>query len=381
MSAEIEALLPRDLRGIYEKVRAGVRLDAADGIRILTHPNLAAIGLLADTARHVRVGDYVYYNNAGYINYSNVCVLHNVCKFCAFGKKGTEPEAYTLHIEEMVRKARAWASAGITEIHMVGGLHPDLPFEYYTELLSAIKQALPHVHLKAFTAVEIDYFARRFRMDLEEVLDRLQAAGHGSITGGGAEQMHPEVHDRICKGKMSAERYLEVHRRAHRRGIRSNATMLYGTVEEPRHIVYHLERLRELQDETGGFQCFVPLAFHPTNTALEHLPGPTGWYDLRVMAASRLLLDNFPHIKAYWVMLSPRMAQISLRWGANDLDGTIREERIYHLAGSTSPLEQSERELVALVRGAGLIPAERDSYYRVLKVPGPPGAELAVARA
>ncbi|BDG60944.1 aminodeoxyfutalosine synthase [Caldinitratiruptor microaerophilus] len=369
MAPVIEALLPRDLYDIYEKVQAGERLSGADGVRILTHPNLAAIGMLADLARHVRVGDHVYYNNAGYINYSNVCVLHNVCKFCAFGKTRDDPDAYTFQIEEMVTKARAWASAGITEIHMVGGLHPDLPFEYYTGFLSAIKRALPHVHLKAFTAVEIDFFARKFKLSLDEVLDRLQAAGHGSITGGGAEQMHPEVHDVICKGKMSAERYLEVHRLAHRRGIRSNATMLYGTVEEPRHVVYHLERLRELQDETGGFQCFVPLAFHPTNTELAHLPGPTGWYDLRIMATSRLLLDNFRYIKAYWVMMSPRMAQVSLRWGANDVDGTIREERIYHLAGSTSPLEQSERELVDLIRGAGLIPAERDPYYRILKIP------------
>lgn len=369
MALLLESFLPRDLTDIYEKVMTDRRLDAADGLKILTHPNLYAVGALADLARQRRAGDHVYYINAGYINYSNVCALHKVCKFCAFGKHGTEPDAYTHSIEEMVEKARAWARAGINEIHMVGGLHPDLPFEYYTGFISAIKQALPHVHLKCFTAIEIDFFARKFRMPVAEVLDRLQEAGHGSLTGGGIEMMAPEVHEEIARGKLPAEGYLNVHRIAHQKGIRSNATMLYGHIEGPEHIVDHLLRLRDLQDETGGYQCFVPLGFHPTNTALSHLPGPTGFKDLRIMAVSRLLLDNFKAIKAYWVMLSPRMAQISLRWGANDLDGTIREERIYHFAGATTPLEQSEQELVQLVRAVGLIPAERDSYYGILKVP------------
>lgn len=365
----METFLPRDLYDIYEKVMTDRRLDLDEGVRILTHPNLMAVGALADLARRRRVGDLVYYNNAGYINYSNVCALWNVCKFCAFGKQRGDADSWTYTVEQMVEKARAWERAGITEIHMVGGLHPDLPFQYYLDFISAIKQALPHVHLKCFTAIEIDFFARKFRMPVSEVLDRLQAAGHGSLTGGGIELMAPEVHEEICRGKMPAEGYLEVHRIAHRKGIKSNCTMLYGHIEGPAHIADHLLRLRELQDETGGFQCFVPLAFHPTNTALAHLPGPTGWKDLRVMAAARLLLDNFKYIKAYWVMLSPRMAQISLHWGANDLDGTIREEHIYHFAGSSSPLEQSEREMIRLIRGAGRVPAERDSYYRVLRIP------------
>lgn len=369
MPTLLETFLPHDLQDVHEKVMAGQRLGFADGVRLMTHPNLMALGALASAARRRRVGDLVYYNNAGYINYSNVCALWNVCKFCAFGKPRHDPDAWTHSVEAMVEKAKAWERAGITEIHMVGGLHPDMPFQYYLDFIGGIKGALPHVHLKAFTAIEIDFFARKFKLSVAEVLDRLQAVGHGSLTGGGIELMAPEVHEEICRGKMPAEGYLEVHRIAHRKGIRSNCTLLYGHIEGPEHVVDHLLRLRELQDETGGFQCFVPLAFHPTNTDLAHLPGPTGWYDLRVMATARLLLDNFNYIKAYWVMMSPRMAQISLNWGANDLDGTIREEKIYHFAGSNSPLEQSEREMVRLIRDAGLIPAERDSFYNVLRLP------------
>ncbi len=370
MPTLVESFLPHDLHDIYEKVMTDRRLSLHDGVRILTHPNLLAVGALADLARQRRAGDLVYYINAGYINYSNVCVMSNVCKFCAFGQQRDSAEAWTYSVAEMVEKASAWERVGITEIHMVGGLHPDMPFQYYLDFLGAIKQKLPHVHLKAFTAIEIDFFARKFKMSVSEVLDRLQAVGHGSLTGGGIELMAPEVHEEICRGKMPANGYLEVHRVAHNKGIKSNCTMLYGHIEGPEHIANHLLRLRDLQDETGGFQCFVPLAFHPANTALAHLPGPTGWQDLRVMAASRLLLDNFKYIKAYWVMMSPRLAQISLAWGANDLDGTIREEKIYHFAGSTSPMEQSERDMVQLIRGAGRVPAERDCYYRVLRIPG-----------
>lgn len=359
--------MPRDLWDLYEKVMADRRFTEADGVRVLEHPNLFAVGALADLARQRRAGDGVYYSNAGYINYSNVCALWKTCTFCAFGKRLGDQDAYEYSSEEIVARARRWVDLGITEIHMVGGLHPELPLEYYTGFMQAIKREMPHVHLKCFTAVEIDFFARKFRLPVAEVLDRLRAAGHGSITGGGAEMMHPEVHDVICKGKMPAERYLEIHRLAHRMGIRSTCTMLYGHIEKPYHVVDHLRRLRELQDETGGFQSFVPLAFHPSNTQLAHLPGPTGWNDLRIMAAGRLMLDNFRYIKAYWVMLSPRMAQISLCWGANDLDGTIREERIYHFAGSSTPMEQSERELHALIRGVGRIPVERDPYYGAIK--------------
>lgn len=361
-------LLPRELRPIYEKVMQDERLSAEDGITLLETDNLFALGVLANEARKRRVGDLVFFNNNAHINYSNVCALTNVCKFCAFGKNAGDPEGYTFKIEEMVEKAKAYAGAGITEIHMVGGLHPDVPFDYYTGFLSAIKEAVPHVHLKCFTAVEVDFLHRKFRMPVEEILLRLREAGHGSMTGGGAEMFHPEVHNRLCKGKMSGERYLEIHRIAHNLGVRTNCTMLYGHIEEPRHVVHHLTKLRELQDETGGENAFIPLAFHPTNTQMADLPGPTGVYDLKIMAVARLLLDNIKFIKSYWIMISPKIAQVSLHFGANDVDGTVREEKIYHFAGANTPMIQTENELIRLIREAGRVPAERDTLGTILKV-------------
>lgn len=361
-------LIPRDLMPIYEKVMSDQRLSAEDGIKLMESPNLFALGALADLARQRRVGDYVYFNNNAHINYSNLCALSKVCKFCAFGKAHGEPGGYTYTIDQMVAKAQAYARAGVTEIHMVGGLHPDMPFSFYTDFIQAIKEAVPQVHLKCFSAVEIDYFSRKFRMSVEEVLLRLREAGHGSLTGGGAEMFHPEVHDRICKGKMSGERYLEIHRTAHRLGIPTTCTMMYGHVEEPRHVVDHMLKLRALQDETGGENAFIPLAFHPTNTAMADLPGPTGWYDLKIIAVARLLLDNIKAVKSYWIMISPRIAQISLSFGANDIDGTVREEKIYHFAGATTPMLQERSDLLRLIWEAGRIPAERDTVYNVLKV-------------
>lgn len=365
--ALLPSLLPAELQPIYTKVVEGERLDQADGVACLQSDNLAAVGALANLARKLRVGDRVYFNNNAHINYSNECALWNVCKFCAFGKKGTDPAAYTYKIQEMVEKARAYARAGATEIHMVGGLHPDMPLSYYTDFLSAIKEACPDIHLKCFTAVEIDFFSKKFRMPVQEVLQRLKEAGHGSMTGGGAEMFHPEVHNVICKGKMSGERYLEIHRIAHQNGVRTNCTMLYGHIEQPRHVVDHLLRLRALQDETGGENCFIPLAFNPSNTEMSNLPGPTGWYDLKIAAVARLLLDNIPYIKSYWVMISPRIAQISLSFGANDIDGSVREEKIYHMAGAHTPMLQSQDELLGLIRAVGRIPAERDTLYNVLR--------------
>ncbi|MFZ5825666.1 MAG: aminofutalosine synthase MqnE [Bacillota bacterium] len=363
------SLIPRSLQPIYEKVLQNERLSAADGIQLLESNDLFALGVIADEARRRRVGDYVYFNNNAHINYSNVCALWNVCKFCAFGKQNRiDPAGYTYNIEQMVEKAKAYARMGVTEFHMVGGLHPDMPFSYYTDFLSAIKQAVPQAHLKCFTAVEIDFFAKKFRMPVEEVLLRLREAGHGSMTGGGAEMFHPEVHNVLCKGKMSGERYLEIHRIAHGLGVRTTCTMLYGHIEKPYHVVDHMLRLRELQDETGGESAFIPLAFHPTNTDLAHLPGPTGAYDLKIVAVARLLLDNIKAIKSYWVMISPRIAQISLQFGANDIDGTVREEKIYHFAGATTPMLQEQNDLLRLIREAGRIPAERDTLYNVLKV-------------
>lgn len=362
-------LLPRDLWPIYEKVLADQRLSAEDGIRLLESHDLYAVGAIANEARRRRVGEYVFFNNNAHINYSNVCALWNVCKFCAFGKQNKkDPDGYTYEIDQMVEKARAYARLGVTEFHMVGGLHPDVPFSYYTDFISAIKQAVPQAHLKCFTAVEIDFFTRKFRMTTEEVLLRLREAGHGSMTGGGAEMFHPEVHNVLCKGKMPGSRYLEIHRTAHKLGIRTTCTMLYGHIEKPYHVVDHMLKLRELQDETGGETAFIPLAFHPTNTDMADLPGPTGACDLKIVAVARLLLDNIKAIKSYWVMISPRIAQISLQFGANDVDGTVREEKIYHFAGANTPMLQEQNDLLRMIREAGRIPAERDTLYNVLRV-------------
>ncbi|MGE5675437.1 MAG: aminofutalosine synthase MqnE [Mycobacterium leprae] len=367
--SRVPDLLPRALWPVYEKVMQARRLTAADGVRLLESPDLFAVGAIADQARHNRVGDYVYFNNNAHINYSNLCALAHVCRFCAFGKQaGVDPTGYTYTVEAMVEKAKAYAAMGVTEFHIVGGLHPEMPFAYYTEFLSAIKQAVPQAHLKCFTAVEIDFFTRKFRLSTEEVLLRLREAGHGSLTGGGAEMFHPEVHNRICPGKMPGSRYLEIHRIAHHLGIRTTSTMLYGHVERPHHVVDHMLRLRALQDETGGELCFIPLAFHPTHTQMAELPGPTGIDDLKIVAVARLLLDNIPAIKSYWVMLSPRISQLSLQFGANDLDGTVREEKIYHGAGATTPMLQEKKELLGMIREARRIPAERDSLYHMLHV-------------
>jgi aminodeoxyfutalosine synthase len=363
------SLMPRDLWPIYEKVMQDQRLTAEDGIKLLESPDLFALGTIADEARRRRVGDYVYFNNNAHINYSNICALWNVCTFCAFGKQNkVDAEGYTYTIEQMVEKAKAYARLGVTEFHMVGGLHPDMPFSYYTDFMSAIKEAVPQAHLKCFTAVEIDFFTKKFKLSTEEVLLRLREAGHGSLTGGGAEMFHPEVHNTICKGKMPGERYLEIHRIAHNLGIRTTSTMLYGHIEKPYHVVDHMLKLRALQDETGGETAFIPLAFHPTNTDLAHLPGPTGVYDLKIIAVARLLLDNIKAIKSYWIMISPRIAQVSLTFGANDIDGTVREEKIYHFAGATTPMLQDQEDLLRMIRQAGRIPVERDTVYNVLKV-------------
>lgn len=357
-------LLHRSWWDILEKVEAGKRLDREDGIRLMESRDLLALGYLADRAREVRVGRAVYFVEGAYINYSNVCAIS--CRFCAFGKSTQHPDAYTMAADQVVERAVAYGRAGARELHMVGGLHPDLPFAYYLDVVRRIKAACPHLHIKAFTAVEIDHVARLASLTVEEVLLQLREAGLDSLPGGGAEIFAPRVRSIICRPKMDGERWLEIHRLAHRLGIPTNATMLYGHVETAAERVDHLLVLRELQDETGGFQCFIPLGFHPENTGLRHLPGPTGFDDLRVIAVSRLLLDNFRAIKAYWVSLTPAMARLALRFGANDLDGTIREERIYHDAGSDSPLSLSRDEMVAMIREAGLEPCERDGLYRAV---------------
>jgi aminodeoxyfutalosine synthase len=349
------------LEAIAEKVMAGVRLSFEDGVRLYKTPDLLALGWLANHVREKRHGNVAYYNVNRHINPTNVCVAH--CKLCAFGRDPGAPGAYTFALEEMYERAAQGVREGVTEIHIVGGLHPDLPFEYFLELIRGLKQRHPHVHLKAFTMVEVHYFARIAKLSIDETLLRMKEAGVDSCPGGGAEIFHPRVRHIICDHKVSGRMWLSMAKKAHRIGLRSNATMLYGHVETVEERVDHLVLLREAQDETHGFVAFIPLAFHPDNTPLAHIPKPTGYDDLRNIAVSRLLLDNFDHIKAYWIMLTPSVAQIALRFGANDLDGTVVEEKIYHDAGAKTSEFTPRNELERLIRAAGRVPVERDTLY------------------
>jgi aminodeoxyfutalosine synthase len=352
------------LRPIADKVLAGERLSAADGILLYRSPDLLAVGWLANHIREKRHGDICYFNVNRHINPTNICVAH--CKLCAFGRDPSAPGAYNFALDEIYQKAAEGVRAGATEFHMVGGLHPDLPFEYFLDMIRGLKQSCPTVHLKAFTMVEVGYFSRIAKLSVREVLVALKEAGVDSLPGGGAEIFNPRVRRIICDHKTSGKQWLEIARIAHEIGLRSNATMLYGHIENEEERVEHLLLLRELQDDTHGFQTFIPLAFHPENTALAHLPKTTGFDDLRAIAVSRLLLDNFDHIKAYWVMLTPRIAQIALRFGADDIDGTIVEEKIYHDAGATTEQFTPRSELERLIRAAGRVPFERDTMYRAV---------------
>lgn len=351
------------LDAIRRKVEAGRRLDAAEGEALFrAETDLHAVGELADTARRRTCGEVVYYNVNSHLNPTNVCALR--CPLCAYSCDPGDPGAYVMTAEQILARGQEASDSGATELHIVGGIHPDKPFAWYRDMLRLLHDAFPRLRLKAWTAVEIAWFADLEGCGVETVLERLIEAGLTSLPGGGAEIFAPRVRDRICPRKCGARTWLDVHRAAHRMGLRSNATMLYGHVESPADRVDHLVRLRELQDETGGFQAFIPLAFHPAKTRLAHLPGPTGLDDLRVMAASRLLLDNFPHIKAYWISLGIGTAQTALAYGADDLDGTVRHERIHHEAGARSPEILSVEELRGLIEEAGRAPVERDTLYR-----------------
>ena len=352
------------LRPIADKVLAGERLSASDGVMLYRSPDLLAVGWLANHIREKRHGDICYFNVNRHINPTNICVAH--CKLCAFGRDPNAPGAYNFALDEIYQRAAEGVRAGATEFHMVGGLHPDLPFEYFLDMIRGLKQRCPTVHLKAFTMVEVGYFSRIAKLSVREVLVALKEAGVDSLPGGGAEIFNPRVRRIICDHKTSGKQWLEIARIAHEIGLRSNATMLYGHIENEEERVEHLLLLRELQDDTHGFQTFIPLAFHPENTALAHLPKTTGFDDLRAIAVSRLLLDNFDHIKAYWVMLTPRIAQIALRFGADDIDGTIVEEKIYHDAGATTEQFTPRSELERLIRAAGRVPFERDTMYRAV---------------
>jgi aminodeoxyfutalosine synthase len=357
------------LEPIAPKVLAGERLSAEEGLALFESHDMLALGWLANHVREKRHGNVCYFNVNRHINPTNVCVAH--CKLCAFGRSPDAPGAYTFALEEIFQRAAQGVAEGATEFHIVGGLHPDLPFDYYLDLIRGLKQRFPHVHLKAFTAVEVHYYSRLAMISLREVLVRMKEAGVDSLPGGGAEIFHPRVRRIICDHKVSGQMWLQIARTAHELGMRSNATMLYGHVETNEERVDHLLRLRELQDRTHGFQTFIPLAFHPANTPLAHLPGPTGLDDLKTIAVSRLLLDNFDHIKAYWIMLTPRIAQVALRFGADDLDGTVVEEKIYHDAGATTPEHLSRGELERLIRAAGRVPVERDTLYNRVDRSGP----------
>jgi aminodeoxyfutalosine synthase len=350
---------------ISEKVRNGGRISPDEALALFASNDLLAIGELAALANERKNGKQVFFNVNRHINPTNICV--NRCAFCAFSRTSGEEGAYSLALDEICRRAMEAEGQGATEVHIVGGLHPDLPFEYYEEVLREIRTAAPRLHIKAFTAVEIDYFARISGDTIEQVLERLMAAGLGSMPGGGAEILVAGVRQKICPEKISGQRWLDIIRLAHRAGLKTNATMLYGHVESFADRVAHMGMLRELQDETGGFQAFIPLAFQPENSDLKlDIKGTSGLDDLKTLAVARIFLDNFDHIKAYWVMLGEKIAQVSLAFGVNDLDGTVVEEKIGHDAGAQSPQSLTKEGIVNLIRKAGRNPVERDTLYRPL---------------
>ncbi|MFZ5452719.1 MAG: aminofutalosine synthase MqnE [Thermodesulfobacteriota bacterium] len=350
------------LTPIYQKVTESQRLSAADGLTLFHSPDLLGVGYLANIVRerlHARRAFYIYNQH---LNYSNVCV--NGCKFCAFGREAGQEGAYEMTLQEICAKVEARLHEPITEIHIVGGCHPTLPFSFYVEMLQNIKALRPEVHLQAFTAVEVAHLAALNGASVADTLQTLRDAGLGSLPGGGAEVFSTRVRQALCPQKLSPEGWLETAQIAHRLGLNTNATMLYGHMETLEERVDHMLKLRKAQDETGGFLSFIPLAFHPQNTALDHLQGPSAFDDLKTLAVSRLLLDNFPHIKAFWIMLGPKMAQLSLCFGVDDVDGTVMEERITHMAGAQTPQSLTRSQLEALIREAGCVPVERDTLYR-----------------
>lgn len=352
------------LRSIRDKVDGGIRLTDDDAVALFRTRDILSVGEMADLANRRRNGDRVYFNVNRHINPTNICV--NRCKFCAFSKSKDEPLAYAMTMDEILMRAGEARAQKATELHIVGGLHPDLPFDFYLLMLRTLRERFPEMHIQAFTAVEIDYFARIAGLPLAEVIGRLKDAGLGSLPGGGAEIFAPDVRDRICPEKISGDRWLEVMEAVHAAGLRSNATMLYGHVETLESRVDHMRRLRELQDRTGGFQSFIPLAFHPKNTEIAK-GYTTGIDDLLALAVGRLYLDNFAHVKSFWIMLGAKIAQVSLHFGVNDIDGTVVEERITHAAGAQGGMEMTVPELVTMIRQAGRIPVERDTLYNVVR--------------
>jgi aminodeoxyfutalosine synthase len=356
------------LADIDDKLQAGERLTFEDGVRLFNVSDLLAVGWLANREREKRHGARTYFNYNLRLEPTNVCEAS--CLFCSFARlQPGMPEAYTMSLEEAWDKLRQRANQPLTELHIVNGLNPHLPFSYYTDLLRGFKQIRPGIHLKCFTAVEIAYFADLYGMTDEQVLRELIEAGLDSLPGGGAEIFAERVRRKICHDKADADRYLSIHRIAHRLGLKTNVTMLYGHIETMEERVDHMLRSRALQDETGGFQAFIPLAFHPDNNQMRKLPAPSGTDTLRVHAVSRLMLDNIPHIKAFWIATGLEVAQTSLWFGVDDLDGTVQEEKIYHMAGSSTPEGMTTAALTRLVRAAGREPLERDTFYNIVNIP------------
>jgi aminodeoxyfutalosine synthase len=355
-----------ELRDIYDKVVVGERISENDALRLFESKDLNAVGAIADFARQKKVGNRASYIINRYVNYSNYCILS--CQFCSFSRKKRDADGFQFSIEEIVEKARETLKLGATEMHIVGGLHPSLPFSYYTDILRALKKLDSRLQLKCFTAIEILHLAWLAKKSVEQTLIELKAAGLDSLTGGGAEIFRKEVRSTIARGKESAEEYLDVHRQWHKLGQRSTCTMLYGHIENLADRVDHLRQLRALQDKTRGFVGFVPLAYQPQDNDIPVEHPPTGFDSLRTIAVSRIYLDNFDHITAYWVGLGLKLAQIALSYGADDLHGTIIEEHIFHMAGATSPQLQTEAEMIKAIREAGRTPVQRDTFYEPIKI-------------
>jgi aminodeoxyfutalosine synthase len=371
-------LVPQELRQIYDKIVAAERIDEDEAARLYRSTDINALGLVANVVRERKNGNRATYILNRYINYSNICILS--CQFCAFGARKRDPHAFELAIPEIVETTRQSLQLGITEVHMVGGLHPTLPGDWYLNLLKSLRSLDAGLHIKAFTAIEIRHLAERiFKTPIRETLQTLRDAGLNSLTGGGAEIFDPIIRDKICRGKETAEEWKEVHRIWHQMGGRSTCTMLFGHIETIEQRVDHLRQLRELQDEAGGFTGFVPFAFVPETTELKHIKPASGLDQLRNLAVSRIFLDNFDHITGYWIAMTLPLAQISLNYGVDDLHGTLMEEKIFHMAGSKTPQEQTKATLERTIREAGREPMQRDSYYRPIRASQSPSLGVAAA--
>lgn len=359
-----------ELADIAAKVEAGERLSFDDGVRLYKSNDLLTIGRMADLVRQRKNGDHVYFIHNTHLNYSNVCWVD--CKFCAFQRKVGEDGAYTMSVADIEQHCREKvAGKGFSELHIVGGVHPALPYDYYVDMLRAVRRVCPDLHIQAFTAVEIDFIAKKGKLSIEQCLRDLRDAGLDSLPGGGAEIFSERVHGLVYPHKIGADRWLAIHETAHRLGMRSNASILYGFIETPEEVIDHLIRLRDLQDRTGGFMSFLAFAFHPENTEIAETHNirslTTGYDDLKLYAVARLMLDNFAHIKAFWMAMGLKLAQVSLSFGVDDLDGTVMEERIIHEAGAQTAMYTPKEEFIRMIRQAGRVPLERDTLYNVLR--------------